>query len=641
MDEIPLSRMLLGMGGIALGIFLIAATLFLLLSRGCSSNRETAEVSDGSLAIQVPANEEENEPPTSDETHANDVPEPGVSEEPVVEETEEETSVFQSEMGKLLSGEVEPESDRTPAAEETAAKPTVAPTSETSPEESQETEAKEPAAKENDVEALTFTRRSGGVEFEEDSLSQKAPAPNAPPDAARSEPEPEAQEAGAAPVLSVAIPRPEKEYLAEATAQALDVPLEGVTATERPLTAWLKFGSRLSGISIYADWKKLKELGVETTTPISLNLGKTTVREALDTALASRQLGLLPNKQGLKIADLDAVEIYRYSVGAGEDKTLETFDFSDLASSGPNDASRAKRGILELLDFIQTFVHPGTWERCGGFGRVVSNRGPSRIQIRQYPAMHQEIELFCDKLRHARKIPQRGLHAAGEEFPRGKQDGTALADAVATSLWERSKKACETPVQCDFGDGTTLRKALETICRAANVRLIIEEQAVAQVSVRDLIFDAKVPGYDGKTKDLPQNVLDMRVAYQFENISFQNAVSDVMKDFPLVCYPVKANVFCLTTPQAALGKRTLEFYFVGDLFAKPEAAKVFLDNMKQKIAPKSWRRAGGAGEMVFDIPSRSLIVLQSPGVQFQIYRFLNQYREQSRVGRGRKEVADE
>ncbi|MDO4584217.1 MAG: hypothetical protein Q4D62_08960 [Planctomycetia bacterium] len=422
------------------------------------------------------------------------------------------------------------------------------------------------------------------------------------------------------------------EYLPESIVEKLDIPLKTFQMEEKPITGVLKMVTQISGISLYADWKRLKKLGVEPDRTLSLRLQDTTVREVLERVLEECSLGCMPARQTLRVVGLEVTEMLREAAHNGEKLERTTLNLEDLATTNTLQSHNAQSGLQEILRLIRTFVHPATWDEYGGPGKITSSRSAAKVNLSHYPSMIEEVQRFCNQLRFARKMP---LQEPSETAVlRGRQDGTQMGEADTTPRWIQSEKARKRLISCDFSDGMPLREVLAEIARTAKIQLILEEEAIARISVKDLVMDAEIPGYDGKKPDLPTNMLGLKVAKSFENLTLEEVLTDVIRPFPLFCYPVSADVFFLTTPQSAARKTMVEFYPVGDILSQKEASGIFLDGIRQKIAPQTWKNAGGIGEIVYDAPSRSLIVLQSPLVLRQVEHFLEQYRQRSRTARG-------
>ena len=243
--------------------------------------------------------------------------------------------------------------------------------------------------------------------------------------------------------------------------------------------------------------------------------------------------------------------------------------------------------------------------------------------------------MFCDKLRHVRGLPKK--YDLRIDPPRGCMDGTALCDSMIETRWERTKKLRSQKVSCDFSDGITLEKALQEIFKQVGARLILEPNALARVSVASLIPDADMPDYSGKVAELPRSVLEMTITDRFSDITVQAAVERVLKDFqPLICYAVADDAFFLTTKASAERKLIVEFFPVGDIFAKATDAAPFIEQMQSKIFPKTWAKNGGQGVVYYDASSKTLIVLQNPIAMGILEQAVDGYRTQQEQGSSKK-----
>ncbi len=81
-----------------------------------------------------------------------------------------------------------------------------------------------------------------------------------------------------------------------------------------------------------------------------------------------------------------------------EKKTAEMGQFGGL-----NDAqnSTTQESGEELVEVIQTTIHPDSWERNGGNGTIQYWRQGSRLIIRQTDENHEEIQNLLNQLRRA------------------------------------------------------------------------------------------------------------------------------------------------------------------------------------------------------------------------------------------------
>jgi hypothetical protein len=99
-------------------------------------------------------------------------------------------------------------------------------------------------------------------------------------------------------------------------------------------------------------------------------------------------------------------------------------------------------------------------------------------------------------------------------------------------------------------------------------------------------------------------------------------LADLLRPLGLTYRTIGSDVIQVLTKEAADERLDLEFYSIAtwlDLGAKPAAV---IEQVKAKIGPIGWNDAGGSGEVYYDAPSRSLLVLQSQSAQAVIQQFL-------------------
>ena len=361
-------------------------------------------------------------------------------------------------------------------------------------------------------------------------------------------------------------------------------------------------------------------------TPVTLKLEGTNLREALDTGLYSVNMGVIPAGLTLKIGGWEAANIARLAAEKGEKPEKHVLNLEDLAAT-LNAATAGKSGLTELERLIPQFVHPALWEDANGPGRLAPNVAKSRVTIsQQFPSVIQEVELFFDKIRLSRNMETRTMPTNPSQRRMKLYDGTEICDGEPLERYKVSERARFTPIDCDLSDGTTLRQALQEVMKCTGSKIIFDEEAIARVPITSVLQDADVPDFDGKKPDLPKSILDLPCIYRFEGITMEEAVGTILKNVPLLCYPVGAKEFFLTTHDEAQRKMLVDFFPVGDIIPNPGAAGTVLNGICDTIEPNSWMRKGGAGAIYFDVPSATLIVRQNPYVLYQIEMFLKRYR---------------
>lgn len=680
-------QILILMAGVAAGIFVCATVLFFMLRPSTSKNTarnlelpsvEKSETKDSAPEMETETSETEPEinsktemPDTIEDPMEtkNEMQIPETSEDENVSEEGEISGLMQSSMGKKLTGTLPAKEVKEPldTQEEPGTNEEILPLPETSepaePPASLEVNAEtetENSSIENDPDALQFSRKkrkrsySGDpvldfdevtreVETSDDPSVEKTPKANSEEPINVPNPTDETvEESPAAPVLQAfRIQTPAIEYLPHDAAAKLSVPLESISIQKRPVTALLLMATQMSGERLAADWQKLQTLGVTMETPITLNLEGTTLREALDTGLYSANLGLIPSGLALRIGGWEAAQAARLAAERGEKPDKHVVNLEDLAAT-LNAATSGKSGLTELERLIPQFVHPALWEDANGPGHLTPNVAKSRVTIsNQYPSVIQEVELFFDKIRRARNMETRTMPTNPAQRRLKLNDGTEITDGEPIQRYKISEKARFTPIDCDLSDGTTLRQALQEVMRCANSRIIFDEEAIARVPITNILQDADVPDFEGNKPKLPKSILDLPCIYRFEGITMEEAVGTILKNVPLLCYPVGEREFFLTTYDEAERKMLVDFFPVGDLITNPKAAGTVLNGICDTIEPRSWTRKGGAGAIYFDVPSGVLIVRQTPYILYQIEMFLKRYRSTQNSDERLKEQSKE
>ncbi|MCR5162928.1 MAG: hypothetical protein K6C40_02815, partial [Thermoguttaceae bacterium] len=264
---------------------------------------------------------------------------------------------------------------------------------------------------------------------------------------------------------------------------------------------------------------------------------------------------------------------------------------------------------------------------ANGPGRLAPNVMKSRVTIsQQYPSVIQEVELFFDQIRSARGMETRTMPTNPSQRRTKLYDGTEICFSEPLERYKVSERGRLTPIDCDLSDGATLRQALQEVMRCAGAKIIFDEEAIARIPITSVLQDADVPDFDGNKPNLPQSILDLPCVYRFEGITMEEAIGTILKNVPLLCYPVGAKEFFLTTHDEARRKMLVDFFPVGDIITNPSTAGTFLNGICDTIEPNSWMRKGGAGAIYFDVPSATLIVRQNPYVLYHIEMFLKRYR---------------
>ena len=138
------------------------------------------------------------------------------------------------------------------------------------------------------------------------------------------------------------------------------------------------------------------------------------------------------------------------------------YTVSDLTG---NDKAAADRLALLMLKLIS----PQSWQAAGGQGTIETEK--SALVVEQSPDVHDQILVFCEKLRGARALPFKS-----DQDPRRFDLTIRLAQAAP---------ALKRPVSANFHEPATLAEELSYLARQADVDILVDHQALAAAGVSD------------------------------------------------------------------------------------------------------------------------------------------------------------
>ncbi len=362
-------------------------------------------------------------------------------------------------------------------------------------------------------------------------------------------------------------------------AARLNDPIARLETADMPLVQAVDLLASIGALPITIDADAVRLLGRSLRTPITLQLGPTTVGEALQAVVVPQGLAVaVENSQVLVTAPADyrdALRTIRYTV-------------TDLTGNDPAAAA-------ELAAMVRTFVSPDSWH--GNSGRGTIDAKPDALVVTQTGDVHRQVLVFCEKLRNARGKPLRSRNDPAE---------FTLATRTAQAY-----KMLEQPVTANFHRPTPLVDVLAFLARAAHGDILIDRAALA----------------DAETSDRVEATLAAN------GTALADALRELLHPLGLSYRIIGPNVLQVTTNEAAEERLDVEFYPVGlnlkRISADPQANKgadakvaTLIESLKTRVSPSTWAEAGGSGEIGFDPPSQCLIVLQSQAVQAAVERML-------------------
>ena len=167
--------------------------------------------------------------------------------------------------------------------------------------------------------------------------------------------------------------------------KALDQPTN-LAFTDMPLQEAVNFLREQHKINIWMDENALREEGIETTQPVTLQISNVTLRSALRLLLNPLNLTFLIDDEVLKITSEQK---------AGDTLFTRTYPVRDLCGQANE--------FDELADAIRWTVAPDTWEDAGRTVSVVPVQGSGSVVIRQSYDVHTKILQLLRTLREAKQ----------------------------------------------------------------------------------------------------------------------------------------------------------------------------------------------------------------------------------------------
>jgi hypothetical protein len=363
-------------------------------------------------------------------------------------------------------------------------------------------------------------------------------------------------------------------------AERLLAPLPGIAITEAPLQQAIRSIEDFGSFLVTFDVDTMSALDIPLDRPVSVRQTETTVGQALGTVLAS--CGLKPVVRSNQL----------WVTGAGQASDVSRtvrYSVADLTSSGGPPGS-------ELASWIPRLIAPETWQTQGGPGTVRETAGV--LEIMQTEAVHLEVLVFCERLRVARGLSPRSGQPA-ERF------GLATRRARAASCLQQ-------PVTVNFFRPTPLRRVLREVDNACEARIAVNWLALAG---------------EQKQPDLPAML-------SVSQAPLGSALSQMLDPLGLDYRAVDESTVEVTTRTAADSHLEREFYQIGDLLHAGQNAAALIDRLRAEIVGGTWESEGGRGVVVFDEPSRCLIVLQTQRVQAGIEMFLDGLHSERKAAAG-------
>ncbi|NLS90633.1 MAG: hypothetical protein GXX96_00425 [Planctomycetaceae bacterium] len=363
--------------------------------------------------------------------------------------------------------------------------------------------------------------------------------------------------------------------------ERLQKPLPGIVMTNVPLNQAIRAVERFGSLLVTTDVDTMSALGVPLDRPVSQHLTESTVGAALDRILAS--CGLKP------VVRDDQVWV----TGAGQVSELPrtvSYSVTDLMVPGITSAS-------DLAAWLPRLIAPATWQAAGDQGTVQVK--DQALEITQTEAVHLEVLVFCERLRVSRGLsPRSGRPAA--QFP------------VATRR-DRAASRLSAPVSVNFFRPASIDRILGELEQRSELLIAVNWLALAK---------------EGKSPDLP-------TTFSVAQVPLSEALERLLTPLELDYRVIDERTVEVTTRAAADAHFEREFYPVADLLNADLTAATLIARLCGEVEAGGWRAGGGSGDVVFDEPSRCLIVFHTQRAHAAVERWLDDLRAERKAASGK------
>ncbi len=331
----------------------------------------------------------------------------------------------------------------------------------------------------------------------------------------------------------------------------------------------------LSGLPITIDPEAVARLQISLRDPITIRMTGATLEEVLQEIVAKQGMSFTAEDGQLLVTDpaeqREKIRRIRYTV-------------SDLTN---NDKSAAD----QLAALVQKLIAPQSWQSAGGEGTIETEK--TALVVAQTAAVHDQILIFCEKLRNARGRPLKSTRD-----PKRFEMTTRLQQAAS---------ALNRQVTANFHEPAKLVEILAYLGQQAEIDILIDRQALGSAGLSD----------------------KSEISFVVENRPLAAALNDLLAPLKLDYRPINSHTLQVTTQSALNARLELEFYPVGKMLGKDLSGSDLIERIKTAVSPTSWNGAGPTA-IYFDQPAATLIVLQSPPVQAAIQAYLDKLAEKTR-----------
>jgi hypothetical protein len=345
--------------------------------------------------------------------------------------------------------------------------------------------------------------------------------------------------------------------------------IPAIELRDMPFARAIGLLAALSGLPITIDPEAVARLQVSLRDPITIRMSGATMEEVLQEIVA---------KQGMAFTAENGQVLVTDPAEQSEKLRRIRYTVSDLTN---NDKSTAD----QLAALVQKLISPESWQSAGGEGTIETEK--TAIVVSQTAAVHDQILVFCEKLRNARGRPLKS-NRDPKRFD-------------LTTRLQQAAPALNRQVTANFHEPAKLVDVLAYLGQQAEIDILVDRQALGAAGLSD----------------------KSEISFTVEDRPLTVALNDLLAPLKLGYRPINSHTLQVTTQSALDARLELEFYPVGKMLSKDQSGPQLIEQIKTAVSPDSWNGPGRAAAIYFDQPSAALIVLQSPPVQAAIQAYFD------------------
>ncbi len=335
-----------------------------------------------------------------------------------------------------------------------------------------------------------------------------------------------------------------------------------VEAREMPLADFLSLVSDLSTIPISIDADAVAGMGQSFLAPVQLKLQSTTVADVLEAALEGLKLGY-------------QVQDGQLIVGYPSPQNLREVKYALYDFVGTDDQL-----LNPLGEMVRRLVAPQSWQQNGGPGTMKAKGGALLVQ--QTDPVHTQLLIFFEKLRVARGLPLRSHYDPGR--------------FVLTTRTDKARPLLQHPITANFGTPQSLAAVVKWLHQTTGATILIDHAALAR----------------------QETSIESECAAVALNQPLASFLDELLTPIDLAWRAIDERTLEITTREAAATQMELEFYPVRDQVIDAAAGQALVVQIESKIGSQVWGDKPDQAAILFDAPSRTLIVRAPQKVQAKL-----------------------